>query len=165
VFHGEAILEAVDDVLIGDVGDCGAHLEEAPGVGSQGLVHLLLDLRQVMTITCSEHGTLEVVDENPLQVLLEVDGVWLEAFEPGDRCGLQCHREVDDLGGVGATRNFDGGGVATDSLPWVLLAVVLGDAEWPKLPRVVAAGDVACERRKAITIFGVMGTIIAFKVS
>jgi hypothetical protein len=37
-------LEAVDDVLIGDVSDGGAHLEEAPVVGPQGLVLLLLDL-------------------------------------------------------------------------------------------------------------------------
>jgi hypothetical protein len=29
----EAILEAADDVLVGDVGDGGSHLEEASGVG------------------------------------------------------------------------------------------------------------------------------------
>jgi hypothetical protein len=40
----EAVLEAADDVLIGDVGVGGSHLEETLGVGSQGLVHLLLDL-------------------------------------------------------------------------------------------------------------------------
>jgi hypothetical protein len=45
VLQEEAILEAVDDVLIGDVGDGGAHLEETPGVGPQSLVHLLLHLR------------------------------------------------------------------------------------------------------------------------
>jgi xanthine dehydrogenase molybdopterin-binding subunit B len=33
VLHGEAVLEAVDDVLVGDVGDGGAYLEEAPSVG------------------------------------------------------------------------------------------------------------------------------------
>jgi hypothetical protein len=33
VLREEPILEAVDDVLIGDVGDGGAHLEETPGVG------------------------------------------------------------------------------------------------------------------------------------
>jgi hypothetical protein len=32
VVRAEAVLEAVDDILIGDVGDGGAHLEEAPGV-------------------------------------------------------------------------------------------------------------------------------------
>jgi hypothetical protein len=44
VLRAEAILEAVDDVLVGDVGDGGTYLEEAPGVGPQGLVLLLLDL-------------------------------------------------------------------------------------------------------------------------
>jgi hypothetical protein len=63
---------------------------------------LLLALRQVMMSTCSKHGALEVVDEDPLQVLLGVDGVWLEAFEPCEGCELQHHREVDSFGGVGA---------------------------------------------------------------
>jgi hypothetical protein len=44
VLREEAVLEAVNAVLVGDVGDGGTHLEETPGVGSQGLVHLLLDL-------------------------------------------------------------------------------------------------------------------------
>jgi hypothetical protein len=34
VLRAEAVLDALDDVLVGDVGDGGAHLEEAPGVGS-----------------------------------------------------------------------------------------------------------------------------------
>jgi hypothetical protein len=33
VLRAEAFLKAVDDILIGDVGDGGAHLKEAPGVG------------------------------------------------------------------------------------------------------------------------------------
>jgi hypothetical protein len=33
VLREKAILEAVDDVLIGDVGDGGSHLEEMPDVG------------------------------------------------------------------------------------------------------------------------------------
>jgi hypothetical protein len=33
VLRGKAILEATDDVLVGDVGDGGSHLEEMPGVG------------------------------------------------------------------------------------------------------------------------------------
>jgi hypothetical protein len=84
VLLGKAILEAVDDVLIGDVGDGGASIEETPGVRPQGLVLLLLALRQVMASTCSKHGALEVVDKNPLQVLPGVDGVWLEALKPGE---------------------------------------------------------------------------------
>jgi hypothetical protein len=37
-------LEAVDDVLVSDVGYGGANLKEAPGVGPLDLVLLLLDL-------------------------------------------------------------------------------------------------------------------------
>jgi hypothetical protein len=91
VFREEAILEATDDVLIGDVGDGGAHLEETPCVGSQGLIHILLHLGQVMVSARPDHGPLEVVDEGPLEVLPRVDGVWLEAFKPHEGCGLQSH--------------------------------------------------------------------------
>jgi hypothetical protein len=31
---GDAIVEAVDDILLGDVGDGGTSVEEAPSVGS-----------------------------------------------------------------------------------------------------------------------------------
>jgi hypothetical protein len=51
------------------------YLKETSGVGSQGLVHLLLDLGQIMASVCSDHGSLEVVDEGPLEVLLGFDGV------------------------------------------------------------------------------------------
>jgi hypothetical protein len=44
VLREEPILEAADDDFVGDVGDGGARLEETPGVGPQGLVHLLLHL-------------------------------------------------------------------------------------------------------------------------
>jgi hypothetical protein len=39
-------------VLIGDVCDGGSYLEETLSVGPQGLVHLLLDLEQIMASTC-----------------------------------------------------------------------------------------------------------------
>jgi hypothetical protein len=61
VLQEESVLDTADDVLIGDVGDGGSHLDETLGVGSQGLVHLLLDLGQLMTSACSDHGSLEVV--------------------------------------------------------------------------------------------------------
>jgi hypothetical protein len=56
-----------------------------------------------MMSTCSDHGSLEVVDEGPLEVLPEVDGVRLEAFEPSEGRGFQGYREVESLGGVGST--------------------------------------------------------------
>jgi hypothetical protein len=54
---------------------------------------------------CSDHGSLEVVDEGPLEVLEvrpRVDGIWLEAFKPSEGCGLQSYREVETFGGVGS---------------------------------------------------------------
>jgi hypothetical protein len=82
VLGEEPILEVVDDILIG------AHLEETPGIGPQGLIHLLLHLGQIMASARSDLGSLEVVDESSLEVLPRVDRVWLEAFKPGEGCGL-----------------------------------------------------------------------------
>jgi hypothetical protein len=62
-------MEATNDVLIGAIGDGGARLEETPCVGPQGLVHLLLHLGQVMVSAHPDHGSLEVVEEDPLEVL------------------------------------------------------------------------------------------------
>jgi hypothetical protein len=50
-----------------------------------------------MASTCTEHGALEVVDVGFLKVLPGVDGVWFEAFEPGERCEFHHHREVIPL--------------------------------------------------------------------
>jgi hypothetical protein len=74
----------VDDVLIGDVGDGGLHLEETLGVGPQYLVQLLLDLGQIVASICSDHGSLEVIDQGPFEVLPGVDGVWFKAFKPSE---------------------------------------------------------------------------------
>jgi hypothetical protein len=60
-----------------------------PGVGCQDLVHLLLDLGQIVVSACSDHGPLEVVDEGPLEVLPIVDGVWFEDFKPSEGCGFK----------------------------------------------------------------------------
>jgi hypothetical protein len=102
VLREEAVPEVADDILVGDIGDGGSYLEEAPGVGSLGLVHLLLDLGQIMTSTCSDHGSLEVVNEGPLEILPGLDGVWFEAFKPSEWRGFQGHQEVECLGGVGS---------------------------------------------------------------
>jgi hypothetical protein len=42
-----------------------------------------------MMSTCSDYGSLEVVDRGPLEMLPGVDGVWLEALKPSKGCGLQ----------------------------------------------------------------------------
>jgi hypothetical protein len=44
VLREEPVLEAANDVFIGDIGECGARLEETPCVGPQCVVHLLLHL-------------------------------------------------------------------------------------------------------------------------
>jgi hypothetical protein len=72
---------------------------------------------------------LEVVDEDLLQILRRVDEIGLEALDPGEWYRFQSHREVDDLGGVGATGHLSSSRVTTNPLPWVLLTEVLGDAD------------------------------------
>jgi hypothetical protein len=42
---GEAIVEAVDDILLGDVGSSGTSVEETVSVGSQEVVMFQLALR------------------------------------------------------------------------------------------------------------------------
>jgi hypothetical protein len=42
-----------------------------------------------MVRACSDHGSLEVVDEGPLEVLPGVDGVWFETFKPSEGHGFQ----------------------------------------------------------------------------
>jgi hypothetical protein len=56
---------------------------------------------------------LEVVDEDFLELLPGVDRVVIEALQPRERRRVQSHREVDDLGDVGASYEFNGGGVTT----------------------------------------------------
>jgi hypothetical protein len=70
------------------------HLDETSGVGPQGLVHLFLDLGQIMASAYSNHGSLEVADEGPLEALLGVDRVLFEAFKPSERRGFQGYRKV-----------------------------------------------------------------------
>jgi hypothetical protein len=101
VLREEAILEAADDILVSEFGNGGSHLEEMPGVGPQGLIHLLLDLGQIMMSTGSDHRSLKVVNEGPFEVLPRVNGVWFEAFKPSEWRGFQGHQEVECLGGVG----------------------------------------------------------------
>jgi hypothetical protein len=52
---------------------------------------------------CIRHrGSLEVVNEGPLEVLPGVDGVWFKAFEPSEGCRFQGYWDVECLGGVGS---------------------------------------------------------------
>jgi hypothetical protein len=58
VLREESVLEAADDILVSDVGNGSAHLEEMLGVGPQDLVHVLLELGQIMVSACTNHGSL-----------------------------------------------------------------------------------------------------------
>jgi hypothetical protein len=73
----------------------------------------LFALSKVVMSTCAGDCPLEVVDEDFLELLPGVDRVAAEALQPCERCRVQSHREVDDLGDVGATCDFYGGGVTT----------------------------------------------------
>jgi hypothetical protein len=66
-----------------------------------------------MMSTCASDHPLEVADEDLLELLLGVDRVVAEALQPGERHKVQSHREVDNLGDVGAPCDFNGGGVPT----------------------------------------------------
>jgi hypothetical protein len=97
---GDAVVEAVDDVLLRDVRDSGENIEEATRVGPQELVTFLLALGKIVSSTCTGIRSLEVVDENFLKSFPGVYGVAAKALQPGERCRVQSHREVDDFGDV-----------------------------------------------------------------
>jgi hypothetical protein len=113
VWVGDAVVETVDDVVLRDIRDGSANVEEATCVGPQELVMFLFTLSKIVMSTCTIDRPLEVVDEDLLELLSGVDRVVAEALQPRERRRVQSHREVDDLGNVGAPCYFNGRGVAT----------------------------------------------------
>jgi hypothetical protein len=97
---GDAVVETVDDVLLRNVRDGGADVEETTHVGPQELVAFLLALGKIMSSTCTSNRSLEIVDEDLLKSFPGVDGVAAEALQPSERCRIQSHQEVDDFGNV-----------------------------------------------------------------
>jgi hypothetical protein len=77
---GDAVVEAVDDVVLRNVHDGGTDVEEAMCVGPQELVTFLFTLGKIVTSTCMSDRSLEVVDEDLLESLLGVNGVAAEAL-------------------------------------------------------------------------------------
>jgi hypothetical protein len=65
----DAVVEAIDDVVLRDVRDGGADVEKATCVGPQELVTFLLTLSKIVTSTCTSDRSLEVVDEDLLEAL------------------------------------------------------------------------------------------------
>jgi hypothetical protein len=65
----DAVVEAVDDVVLRDVRDGGPNVEEAMCVGPQELVTFLFTLSKIVTSTCVSNRPLGVVDEDLLEPL------------------------------------------------------------------------------------------------
>jgi hypothetical protein len=93
---------------------------------------------------------LEVVDEDLLEPLPGVDRVVAEALQTREWRRVQSHREVDDLGDVGASCDFNGGGVAMSPLLRSLLAIIPGDPNQLEALRVLVTTEPCGERWKMI---------------
>jgi hypothetical protein len=137
VFKGaavvEAVLEEVDDLLLGDVDYGGALVEEVVDVLAEGLAFFLLDHGQVHASTRSAHGARKVAGELLLQLVPLVDRVLVQRLEPCEWSLVQAEGEVEALGVFVAASVLDGEGVAPEPLDGVLLRVVLGDPQRLKL--------------------------------
>jgi hypothetical protein len=137
VFKGaamvEAVLEEVDDLLVGDVDYGGALVEETAHVLAEGLALFLLDHGQVHASTRLAHGACEVAGELLLQLVPLVDRVFVQRLEPCEWSLVQAEGEVEALGVVVAASILGGEGVAPEPLDGVLLCVVLGDPQKLKL--------------------------------
>jgi hypothetical protein len=70
---GDAFVETIDDVVLRDVRDGGADVEEATCVGPQELVTFLLTLSTIVMSTRTRDRSLEVVDEDLVETLPGVD--------------------------------------------------------------------------------------------
>jgi hypothetical protein len=66
-----------------------------------------------MMSTCAGDCPLKVVDEDFLEPLPGIDRVVAEALQPCEQCRVQGHQEVDDVGGIRASRDFYGGRVTS----------------------------------------------------
>jgi hypothetical protein len=64
-----------------------------------------------------------------LELVPLVDQVLVERLEPCEWCLVQAEGKVEALGVFVATSVFDGEGVASKPLDWVLLCVVLSDPQ------------------------------------
>jgi hypothetical protein len=124
---GDAVVEAVDDVVLQNVHDGGADVEEVTCVGPQELVTFLFTLGKIVTSTCTSDRSLEVVDEDLLESLPGVNGVVAKAFQPRERRRVQSHREVDDFGDVRTSCDLNGRGIAMKPL---LRSLLRGPCAW-----------------------------------
>jgi hypothetical protein len=77
---GDAVVEAVDDVVLRNIRDGGADVEIATCVGPQELVTFLFTLGKIVMSTCTSDRSLKVIDEDLLEMLPGVDEVVAEAL-------------------------------------------------------------------------------------
>jgi hypothetical protein len=80
-----------------------------------------------MRVPRAAHSTREVAGELFLELVPLVDRVLLEWLEPCKRSLIQVEGKVEALRVIIATSVFDGEGVASEPLYWILLRVALGD--------------------------------------
>jgi hypothetical protein len=123
----ETFLEKVDDLLVGNIDYGSALVEKASHVLAQGLTLFLLHHSQVHASTRASHGARKVSGELILELVPLVDRVLVERLKPCEWCLVQTEGKVEALCVVVSTSIFDGEGVASESLNWVLLRIVLSD--------------------------------------
>jgi hypothetical protein len=99
---------------------------------------------------------LKVVVEDLLEPLPGVDRFVAEALQPREWRRVQNHREIDDLGNVGAPHDFNGGGVATQPLLRSLLAIILGDADRLEALMVLVTAKPCGESWKMVAAVGTL---------
>jgi hypothetical protein len=125
----EAVLEEVDDLLVGDIDYGSSLVEEAAHVLAEGLALFLLDHSQVHASTRVAHGAHEVASELLLLLVPLVDRVLAQRLEPCEWGLVQAEGGVEALGVIVAASILDGEGIAPEPLDGVLLRVVLGDPQ------------------------------------
>ena len=79
---GHAIDEGVDHVGIGDVRELIALLGEALNVLPEGLIGPLLAVVEFLGVRRASVGTLQVADEDHMEIALAADATGLELLEP-----------------------------------------------------------------------------------
>ena len=92
--------EGVDDLDVGDAGELGALLGEAPHVVAQGLIGLLPTPFEVPGVPRAHVSALEVAHEDPDQVILVVDLARGKVFEPCPHRVREVQRKIADDHGV-----------------------------------------------------------------
>jgi hypothetical protein len=79
--------------------------------------------------TRASHGACEIAGELMLELVPLDNRVFVKRHEPCEWCLVQAEGKVEALSVIVATSIFDGEGVASEPLDWVLLRVVLSDPQ------------------------------------